>query len=166
MKRILLLIPILIMAVSCMKKDTTKLPSENDLTHLTDLKVLDVKPLKPVENPKAMNKIPEKVLKEAKTYTGTPVTLSFYKADIHDFFRAIAEVAKVNFLVHDQVHGTITIEVQNVPWDQLLDTVLQFNKLTSIKKGSIIEIIPRSLADRSEERRVGKECRSRWSPDH
>ena len=24
----------------------------------------------------------------------------------------------------------------------------------------------RSLADRSEERRVGKECRSRWSPYH
>src|SRR5438034_3536741 len=25
---------------------------------------------------------------------------------------------------------------------------------------------PRPAADRSEERRVGKECRSRWSPDH
>src|SRR5690606_41377230 len=28
-------------------------------------------------------------------------------------------------------------------------------------KGSLI-----SLSSRSEERRVGKECRSRWSPDH
>src|SRR5256885_4338332 len=26
--------------------------------------------------------------------------------------------------------------------------------------------IPRAIADRSEERRVGKECRSRWSPYH
>src|SRR5438874_5185641 len=25
---------------------------------------------------------------------------------------------------------------------------------------------PASRSDRSEERRVGKECRSRWSPDH
>ena len=151
MKRILLLIPILILTMSCVHKENTNTPATGDLASLTNLKVLDVKPIQPVKNPKAMNKIPAKVLKEAKTYTGAPVTLSFYKADIHDFFRAISQVAKVNFLVHDQVHGTITIEVQNIPWDQLLDTVLQFNKLTSIRKGGIIEIIPRALADKSTE---------------
>ncbi|NOY22929.1 MAG: hypothetical protein GXO70_05395 [Acidobacteria bacterium] len=151
MKRILLLIPILILTMSCMHRENTKPVSPNDLASLTDLKILDVKPIEPVLTPNAMDKIPEKLLKETKVYTGTPVTLSFYKADIHDFFRAIAEVAKVNFLVHDQVHGNITIEVQNVPWDQLLDTVLQFNKLTSIRKGIIIEIIPRTLADKNTE---------------
>ena len=31
---------------------------------------------------------------------------------------------------------------------------------------SVEESVPRWLKDRSEERRVGKECRSRWSPDH
>ncbi len=151
MKRILLLIPILILSASCLHKGNSGVPPQDDLGNLTNLKVLDVKPLKPVSNPAEMNQIPEKVLKAAKTYTGTPISLSFYKADIHDFFRAISEVAKVNFLVHDQVHGTITIDVRNVPWDQLLDTVLQFNKLTSIKKGSIIEIIPRNLADKTTE---------------
>src|SRR5687767_16033035 len=30
----------------------------------------------------------------------------------------------------------------------------------------IRQAITRSIADRSEERRVGKECRSRWSPYH
>jgi len=151
MKRILLVIPILILTTSCMHRENAKAPSPNDLANLTDLKVLDVKPLEPVVNPKAMDKIPDKVLKETKTYSGAPVSLSFYKADIHDFFRAISEVANINFLVHDQVHGTITIEVQNIPWDQLLDTVLQFNKLTSIRKGGIIEIIPRTLADKNTE---------------
>ncbi len=151
MKRILLLIPILILTMSCMRKENTKAPSTGDLASLTNLKVLDIKPIKPVENPNAMNKIPAKVLKTEKKYAGTPVTLSFYKADIHDFFRAISEVAKVNFLVHDQVHGTITIDVRNIPWDQLLDTVLQFNKLTSVRKGNIIEIIPRKLADKATE---------------
>src|SRR5690349_24891263 len=28
------------------------------------------------------------------------------------------------------------------------------------------EVCPTTLAMRSEERRVGKECRSRWAPDH
>src|SRR5215471_16034255 len=31
---------------------------------------------------------------------------------------------------------------------------------------SAMNIVSRSLAARSEERRVGKECRSRWSPYH
>ena len=34
------------------------------------------------------------------------------------------------------------------------------------KKGKIFTIIGREIVMRSEERRVGKECRSRWSPYH
>ena len=34
------------------------------------------------------------------------------------------------------------------------------------KKGIIFKDITTLLKDRSEERRVGKECRSRWSPYH
>ena len=37
---------------------------------------------------------------------------------------------------------------------------------TSIYMDSIRGRFPRSLKIRSEERRVGKECRSRWSPYH
>ena len=29
-----------------------------------------------------------------------------------------------------------------------------------------LSMVPAKLGDRSEERRVGKECRSRWSPYH
>ena len=35
-----------------------------------------------------------------------------------------------------------------------------------IKQGEVVGIIGRNGAGRSEERRVGKECRSRWSPYH
>src|SRR2546430_15190938 len=31
---------------------------------------------------------------------------------------------------------------------------------------SLLDLLGSSLPDRSEERRVGKECRSRWSPYH
>ena len=30
----------------------------------------------------------------------------------------------------------------------------------------VYEVVQRNYAERSEERRVGKECRSRWSPYH
>src|SRR3712207_7295135 len=32
--------------------------------------------------------------------------------------------------------------------------------------GEVERLVERALVDRSEERRVGKECRSRWSPYH
>ena len=34
------------------------------------------------------------------------------------------------------------------------------------KRGGTIRFIPHADLKRSEERRVGKECRSRWSPYH
>src|SRR5256886_14834163 len=36
----------------------------------------------------------------------------------------------------------------------------------AIKAGATTEELAEALIIRSEERRVGKECRSRWSPDH
>ena len=151
MKRCWLLILVLILTVSCMHKSTTEPTGMDDLSSISNLKVLDVKPLHQVKDKDAMKQIPASVLKEEKHYTGKPISLSFFKADIHDFFRAISEVAGVNFLVHERVKGTITIEVKDVPWDQLLDTVLEFHKLTSVRKGAVIEIIPRELADKSTE---------------
>ena len=45
-----------------------------------------------------------------------------------------------------------------------------YNKLnlafSNIKKGSMVKVVYYSIDSRSEERRVGKECRSRWSPYH
>ena len=39
-------------------------------------------------------------------------------------------------------------------------------QLKELVRGSIEEILDELLEARSEERRVGKECRSRWSPYH
>ena len=41
---------------------------------------------------------------------------------------------------------------------------IKLNSLTSIR--DLQKLFPNATKDRSEERRVGKECRSRWSPYH
>ena len=48
---------------------------------------------------------------------------------------------------------------------QMLKTVIPYMK-SSQKKQFAILIKYMELQNRSEERRVGKECRSRWSPYH
>ena len=40
------------------------------------------------------------------------------------------------------------------------------NKNFDFNRQEILKVLPDKLIDRSEERRVGKECRSRWSPYH
>ena len=40
------------------------------------------------------------------------------------------------------------------------------NDIVEILKKGGVAIFPTDTAERSEERRVGKECRSRWSPYH
>src|SRR5690554_5289272 len=47
---------------------------------------------------------------------------------------------------------------------QLLARMAPHERQVQPQIGELLPAIPRHL--RSEERRVGKECRSRWSPDH
>ena len=44
--------------------------------------------------------------------------------------------------------------------------ILTYMKLADKKLGYLINFNVPLITDRSEERRVGKECRSRWSPYH
>ena len=52
----------------------------------------------------------------------------------------------------------------------LEDQIKAFIKRRDAKPGEVflgvVHRIDRPVSGRSEERRVGKECRSRWSPDH
>lgn len=88
---------------------------------------------------------------EKKIYTGKRVTLEFADADIRKIFQLIAEVSNYNILVGDDVTGTISIKLVNVPWDQALDVILDTKGLGMKRKDNIIVIRPlgkiTSLAD-------------------
>jgi type IV pilus assembly protein PilQ len=79
---------------------------------------------------------------EKKVYTGKRVTLEFADADIRKIFQLIAEVSNKNILVGDDVTGTISIKLVNVPWDQALDVILRTKGLDKKEEGNIMIIRP------------------------
>ena len=55
---------------------------------------------------------------------------------------------------------------KNQEFAQRLNELLKKNNITQSELAKRMGIAKSSVNGRSEERRVGKECRSRWSPYH
>jgi type IV pilus assembly protein PilQ len=62
-------------------------------------------------------------------YTGEPISVNLKDVDLKDFFRLIHEISGLNVVLDPNVHGTLTIVLDDVPWDQALDIVLKNNDL-------------------------------------
>jgi type IV pilus assembly protein PilQ len=75
-----------------------------------------------------------------KVYTGHKISLEFQDADIHNVFRILTDVAGKNFVIGDDVKGRVTLKLVDVPWDQVMDLVLQMNKLGTQTDGNVIRI--------------------------
>jgi len=75
-----------------------------------------------------------------KAYIGRRVTLEFSDADVRKIFQLIAEVSNLNFLIADDVTGTISLKLVNVPWDQALDVILETKNLEKRQEGNILYI--------------------------
>jgi type IV pilus assembly protein PilQ len=56
---------------------------------------------------------------EARVYTGQKISLDFKDADIRNILRLIADVSGQNIIVSDAVAGTVTLKLDNIPWDQV-----------------------------------------------
>jgi type IV pilus assembly protein PilQ len=73
-------------------------------------------------------------------FTGEPITLDLKDADIKDVFRTISELTGLNIVVDPEVRGTVTVKLDNVPWDQALDLILKQNGLGYVLENNIMRI--------------------------
>jgi type IV pilus assembly protein PilQ len=85
-------------------------------------------------------------------YTGRRIDIDLKDADIHNVLRLLADTGHVNVVTGDDVAGTITIRMRNVPWDQVLDVVLQAKGLGMVRQGNLIRVAP--LAQLQKEREL------------
>lgn len=76
----------------------------------------------------------------AKKYTGEPISVNLKDVDLKDFFRLIHEISGLNIVLDPNVRGTLTLVLDDVPWDQALDVVLHNNGLGRELEGNILRI--------------------------
>jgi type IV pilus assembly protein PilQ len=80
----------------------------------------------------------------AGKYTGEPISVNLKDVDLKDFFRLIHEISGLNVVLDPAVKGTLTIVLDEVPWDQALDIVMQNNSLDKQLNGNVLRIATRS----------------------
>jgi type IV pilus assembly protein PilQ len=82
---------------------------------------------------------------DEKVYTGEPIDLKVTNADITEVLRSFAQISGLNIVVQPGVTGTVTAELENVPWDQAFEEVLKINNLGYEREGNVIRIAPTAV---------------------
>ncbi len=92
-------------------------------------------------------------------YTGEPISVNLKDVDLKDFFRLIHEISGLNVVLDPNVKGSLTIVLDDVPWDQALDIVLKNNDLDRQLEGNVLRIATLdTLRTESESRRKAQEA--------
>ncbi|MBZ5503207.1 MAG: type IV pilus secretin PilQ [Acidobacteriia bacterium] len=76
----------------------------------------------------------------AARYSGEPISVNLKDVDLRDFFRLIHEISGLNVVIDPAVKGTVTIVLDDVPWDQALDIVMRNNSLDKQLDGNVLRI--------------------------
>ncbi|PIE05697.1 MAG: pilus assembly protein PilQ [Sorangium cellulosum] len=96
--------------------------------------------------------LPGAQLGQRRRYRGRRIELDLKDADIHNVLRLLADVGGVNIVTADNVSGSVTIRMRNVPWDRALAVVLKAKSLGMIREGNVIRVAP--LAELEKEREM------------
>jgi type IV pilus assembly protein PilQ len=92
-------------------------------------------------------------------YTGEPISVNLKDVDLKDFFRLIHEISGLNVVLDPNVKGSLTIVLDDVPWDQALDIVLKNNDLARQLEGNVLRIATlETLRKEAESRRAQQEA--------
>ena len=70
------------------------------------------------------------------------ISLVFDSADVRSILQLIGDVSGMNILASDDVKGSVTLRLIDVPWDQALDLILETTNLGKIRQGNVLRIMP------------------------
>lgn len=73
---------------------------------------------------------------------GDSLSVSLLDADLGNLFRLIADVSGLNVVVFPGVHGKVTLEAQDEPWERILDRALSPNGLAWQREETVLLVAP------------------------
>jgi type IV pilus assembly protein PilQ len=82
------------------------------------------------------------VFDEEREYTGERLTLNFQDLDTRAVLQILADTSGLNIVVSDTVQGSVTLRLQNVPWDQALDILMTTKGLDMRRNGNVVIVAP------------------------
>ncbi|MCH2158869.1 MAG: type IV pilus secretin PilQ family protein [Oleiphilaceae bacterium] len=80
--------------------------------------------------------------KEKFPFTGEKLSLNFQNIEVRAVLQLIADFTGLNLVASDTVGGSITLRLQNVPWDQALELVLKTKGLDKRMTGNVMLVAP------------------------
>ena len=91
---------------------------------------------------KPLTKPDKSLLKNQLQYTGEHLSLNFQDIEIRNVISLIAEFTQQNIVAGDDITGTITLRLNDVPWDEALDFIMMTQGLEKFQSGSVTLIAP------------------------
>ena len=76
----------------------------------------------------------------ARRFTGEPISLDLKDADVRDVLLTFSRFARLNMVIDTDVRGSVTVRLENVPWDQALEVILKVNGLGYVLEGNVVRI--------------------------
>ena len=93
---------------------------------------------------------------EPVQYTGKKINLDFKEVDILDILRLMSDISKLNIIAGDDVKGTVTVRLVDIPWDEALDVILKSKSLGQERFGNIIRVATIRTMQREKEEELAK----------
>ena len=84
-----------------------------------------------------------KKLTQGVGYNGQKLSLNFQNIEVRSLLQVIADFTNFNIVTSDSVAGSVTLRLQDVPWDQALDIILQAKGLGMRKSGNVLWVAPK-----------------------
>ncbi|WP_084266990.1 type IV pilus secretin PilQ [Shewanella marina] len=82
------------------------------------------------------------VIQKSKKFKGRKLSLNFQNIEVRTVLQIIADYNNFNLVTSDSVDGSITLRLDDVPWDQALDLILQTKGLDKRIEGNILMVAP------------------------
>lgn len=87
---------------------------------------------------------------------GKLISINFQDIPVRNVLQLIADYNDFNLVVSDSVAGNLTLRLDGVPWQQVLDIILQVKGLDKRVDGNVILVAPKAELDLREQQALEK----------